>query len=79
MVVTAVFINFGRVRDKSFKEWRQKIGRWKGVWQQYFDFFVPLYSIKMSISCLFLNAFTHSFDKRNLLHAFDTWSYDFSL
>ena len=24
------FINFGRVGDKSFKEWRQKIGRWKG-------------------------------------------------
>ena len=23
-------INFGRVGDKSFKEWRQKIGRWKG-------------------------------------------------
>ena len=25
------FINFGRVGDKSFKEWRQKIGGWKGV------------------------------------------------
>ena len=24
------FINFGRVSDKSFKEWRQKIGGWKG-------------------------------------------------
>ena len=24
------FINFGRVGDKSFKEWRQKIGGWKG-------------------------------------------------
>ena len=24
------FINFGRVGDKSFKEWRQKIGAWKG-------------------------------------------------
>ena len=24
------FINFGRVDDKSFKEWRQKIGGWKG-------------------------------------------------
>ena len=23
------FINIGRVGDKSFKEWRQKIGRWK--------------------------------------------------
>ena len=23
-------INFGRVGDKSFKEWRQKIGGWKG-------------------------------------------------
>ena len=23
------FINFGRVGDKSFKEWRQKIGGWK--------------------------------------------------
>ena len=24
------FINFGRVGDKSFEEWRQKIGGWKG-------------------------------------------------
>ena len=24
------FINFGRVGDKSFKEWRQNIGEWKG-------------------------------------------------
>ena len=24
------FINFGRVCDKCFKEWRQKIGGWKG-------------------------------------------------
>ena len=24
------FINFGRVGDESFKEWRQKIGGWKG-------------------------------------------------
>ena len=24
------FINIGRVGDKSFKEWRQKIGEWKG-------------------------------------------------
>ena len=24
------FINFGRVGDKSYKEWRQKIGGWKG-------------------------------------------------
>ena len=24
------FINFGRVGDKSLKEWRQKIGGWKG-------------------------------------------------
>ena len=23
------FINFGRVGDKSFKEWRQKIGGWE--------------------------------------------------
>ena len=23
-------INFGRVGDKNFKEWRQKIGGWKG-------------------------------------------------
>ena len=40
------FINFGRVGDKSFKEWRQKLGGWKGGSQQDFDFFVPLYSIK---------------------------------
>ena len=24
------FINFGRVSDKSFEKWRQKIGEWKG-------------------------------------------------
>ena len=24
------FTNFGRVGDKSFKEWRQKLGGWKG-------------------------------------------------
>ena len=24
------FINFGRVGDKRFKEWRRKIGGWKG-------------------------------------------------
>ena len=24
------FINFGRVGDKNVKEWRQKIGGWKG-------------------------------------------------
>ena len=24
------FIDIGRVGDKSFKEWRQKIGEWKG-------------------------------------------------
>ena len=24
------FINFGRVGDKCFKEWRQKLGGWKG-------------------------------------------------
>ena len=40
------FINFGRVGDKSFKEWRQKIGGWNVGLQQYFDFFVLLYSIK---------------------------------
>ena len=37
------FINFGRVGDKSFEEWRQKIGGWKGGRQQYCDFFVLLY------------------------------------
>ena len=37
------FINFGRVGDKSFEEWRQKTGGLKGRWQQYFDFFVVLY------------------------------------
>ena len=40
------FINSGRVGDKSFNEWRQKIGGWKGGWQQYLDFFVLLYLIK---------------------------------
>ena len=24
------FINFGRVGDKSFEEWRQNLGGWKG-------------------------------------------------
>ena len=24
------FTNFGRVGDKSFKEWQQKLGGWKG-------------------------------------------------
>ena len=24
------FINFGRVGDKRFEKWRQKIGGWKG-------------------------------------------------
>ena len=24
------FINIGRVGDKSFKEWRRKIGEWRG-------------------------------------------------
>ena len=24
------FINFGRVGDKRFEEWRQKVGGWKG-------------------------------------------------
>ena len=44
MGVTTViqFINIGRVGDKSFKEWRRKIGGWKGGWQQYFDFFMLL-------------------------------------
>ena len=34
------FINFGRVGDKRFKEFRQKLGGggWKGGWQRYFDF-----------------------------------------
>ena len=36
------FINIGRVGDKSFKEWRRKIGAWKDVLQQYFDFFILL-------------------------------------
>ena len=38
---------------------------------------VLLYSIKkMLLSCLFLNAFTYSFDKRNWLHVFNTELYD---
>ena len=39
------FINIGRVGDKSFKEWRRKIGGgggWKDGSQQYFDFFMLL-------------------------------------
>ena len=37
------FINFETVGDKSFEEWRQKVGEWKGGSQQYFDCFVLLY------------------------------------
>ena len=40
------FINFRRVGDKSFKEWRQKIGGGGGGRvgdKQYLDFFVLLY------------------------------------
>ena len=48
------FINFGRVGDKSFKEWQQKIGGWEGG-SQYFDFFVLLYWIK---NATFLFIFT---------------------
>ena len=40
------FSNFGRMGDKSFEEWRQKIGGLKGGSQQYFDFFVLLYQIR---------------------------------
>ena len=36
-------INFGRVGDKSFEEWRQKVEGWKGGWHQNFDFFVLMY------------------------------------
>ena len=43
------FINFGSVGDKSFKELRQKIGGWKGGWQQYFDFFMLLARRKMPL------------------------------
>ena len=50
------FINFGRVGDKSFEEWRQKIGGWKGGRQQYFDFFVLLYWIR---NATFLFIFIH--------------------
>ena len=50
------FINFGRVGDKSFKEWRQKIGEGKGGRHQYFDFFVLLYQIK---NATFLFIFIH--------------------
>ena len=34
------FINFERVGDKGSKNWRQKIGEWKGGKKQYFDSFV---------------------------------------
>ena len=36
-------INFGRMSDNSFEEWRQKIVGWQGGWRQYFDLFVLLY------------------------------------
>ena len=42
------FINFRRVNDKSFKEWRQKIGGGR-VDETVFRLFVLLYSIKNAI------------------------------
>ena len=36
------FINFGRVGDKILNNGDKNVGR-KGGWQQYLDFFVPLY------------------------------------
>ena len=43
------FINVGRVGDKSFKEWRRKIGGWKSGRQQYFDFLMLLARQKMPL------------------------------
>ena len=61
------FIYFGRVGDKCFKEWRQKIGGWKGGQQQDFDFFVPLYSIK-NATFLFILTCVCIFIKLRKLH-----------
>ena len=38
------FTNFGRVGDKRFKEWRQKLGGGRVGDNKDFDFLVPLYS-----------------------------------
>ena len=51
------FINIGRVGDKSFKEWRREVGGWKGGWQQYFDFFMPLARQKMPLKKLHFGQF----------------------
>ena len=53
---TIQFINIGRVGDKSFKELRQKIGGWKGGWQQYFDFFGSTRNATLK-NCIFGNFF----------------------
>ena len=64
------FINFGRVGHKSFKEWRQKIGGGGGGRvgdSNILTFFVLLYSIKMSLSCLFLHSFAYTLTKRTCI------------
>ena len=61
------FINFGRVGDKSFKEWRQKLGGWKGGCQEDFDFFVPLYLTK-NATFLFILTCVCIFIKLRKLH-----------
>ena len=52
------FINFGKVVDKSFKEWRQKMGGGGGgrVGDNILTFFVLLYWIK---NATFLFIFIH--------------------
>ena len=69
------FINFGWMVDKSFKEWRQKMGEEGGRVgdNNILNFFVPLYSIKeCHFPVYFLIAFLYSFNQRNWLHRFET-------
>ena len=51
------FINIVRVGDKSFKERRQKLGGWKGGWQQYFDLSVLLNREKVPLQKLHFGQF----------------------
>ena len=52
------FINFRRVGDKSFKEWRQKIGGGRVV-TTIFRRFCPAVLDKMPLFCLFLYTFAY--------------------
>ena len=70
------FINFGRMGDKSFKEWRQKIGGMEGWVTTIFSLFCPtVFDKKMSLSCLFLHSFAYALTKRNCILGNFAYSY----